>query len=628
MTWCFLPDTASPSVQAAADLTWVLTLPSRALPPPALSSGKNTPDPSSALHSAPDTSPPPRSGTTSRPSTGGPGAASVIPCLPDTHASRFPQRDKERARTIHGTSGLTLPGSSERFNRNGSSLRTSPATSALALKPCCEPYGTWASRLRLAYSQRVKSARRMKGSGSSSWPTATPMQTREGWTEGELTAAREKAKAKAGNGNGFGLGLGAVAGMWTTPQAHDVTARGSGQVPSSKAGNACLATDAMQWQTPVADDAPERSKGKINSRGEPKLSGQAIIWGTPRASDAEKGGPNQAFGAGGIPLPAQAAQWPTPVAQNVKGSSEGSITRADGKSRMDILHYRAEQGFSRPAHLTAPPGPKLSQLRPIWRPLRASLIASHGRAVWRRLWTSREKARLNPIFVGWLMGFPKGHALCGSWEMLSFHFRQLTPGEACQQPMGLGRVILEKPNDYEDLSALWVDLRGRAPAEQVLRQEMPASGISDGKGLRADGCRTGTSRNDGAAHWPQVVAHGARSPQERGQAGQPHRELRGADCPRTHQPTSVEAPEVEGLRDLRDNVRTRPARPRAAEDLFEGVSLPARIHHDTREAFMMWQRDMRGALSLLPTASGAWIWKPSIERMKPVQRDLFAEMDA
>lgn len=257
------------------------------------------------------------------------------------------------------------------------------------------------------------------------------MQTREGWTEGELTAAREKAKAKAGNGNGFGLGLGAVAGMWTTPQAHDVTARGSGQVPTSKAGNACLATDAMQW-------------------------------GTPRASDAEKGGPNQSFGAGGTPLPAQAAQWPTPAAQNVKGSSEGSITRADGKSRMDILHYRAEQGFSRPAHLTAPPGPKLSQLRPIWRPLRASLIASHGRAVWRRLWTSREKARLNPAFVAWLMGWPPGHALCGSSAM----------------------------------------------------------------------------------------------------------------------------------------------------------------------AWSLWQRDMRGALCRLPTASGAWIWKPSIKRMKPVQRDLFAGLGA
>ena len=30
------------------------------------------------------------------------------------------------------------------------------------------------------------------------------------------------------------------------------------------------------WQTPVADDAVKRAKGKINSRGEPKLSGQIM----------------------------------------------------------------------------------------------------------------------------------------------------------------------------------------------------------------------------------------------------------------------------------------------------------------------------------------------------------------
>lgn len=255
---------------------------------------------------------------------------------------------------------------------------------------------------------------------------------------------------------------GSGSSSWPTATAHSFAQTADDPTPGQTGGTTLAGAAELQWQTPVADDAPDRSKGKINSRGEPKLSGQAIIWGTQRASDAEKGGPNQAFGAGGIPLPAQAAQWPTPAAQNAKGSSEGSITRADGKSRMDILHYRAEQGFSRPAHLTAPHGPKLSQLRQIWRPLRASLIASHGRAVWRRLWASREKARLNPVFVAWLMGWPPGHANCG--------------------------------------------------------------------------------------------------------------------CSAT--------------------------------------------------AWSLWQRDMRGALSQLPTASGAWIWTPPVERMTPVQRDLFAELDA
>jgi len=141
---------------------------------------------------------------------------------------------------------------------------------------------------------------------------------------------------------------------WSTPKATDGANGGPGQSYGS-GGMPPLPAQAAQWQTPVADDQMDRLRGKINSRGEPKLSAQAL-------------------------------QWPTPAAQNWKGSSEASITRANGKSRMDILHYRAEQGFTHPDQVTAQHGPKLSQLRPIWRPLRASVIASHGQAVWRKLW--------------------------------------------------------------------------------------------------------------------------------------------------------------------------------------------------------------------------------------------------
>ncbi len=106
---------------------------------------------------------------------------------------------------------------------------------------------------------------------------------------------------------------------------------GSGGMPP-------LPAQAAQWQTPVADDHACRLRGKINSRGAPKLSAQAI-------------------------------QWPTPAAQNWKGSSEASVTRADGKSRMDILQYRAEQGFTRPDPVTIPDGQRPLPHAPISRPL-------------------------------------------------------------------------------------------------------------------------------------------------------------------------------------------------------------------------------------------------------------------
>ena len=137
----------------------------------------------------------------------------------------------------------------------------------------------------------------------------------------------------------------------------------------------------QNWQTPVADDAPDREKGKINSRGEPKLSAQAL-------------------------------QWPTPAARDHKGeNSPDHLANGTGRLHLDQLPNAVAFLFSRPAPAIETHGPTLSQLRPIWHPLRASVTASHGRATWRRL-TKGRKRRLNPGFVEWLMGWPAGHALC------------------------------------------------------------------------------------------------------------------------------------------------------------------------------------------------------------------------
>ena len=167
-----------------------------------------------------------------------------------------------------------------------------------------------------------------------------------------------------------------------------------------------------------------------------------INWSTPKATDGAKGGPGQSYGSGGMPpLPAQAAQWPTPAAQNWKGSSEASITRADGKSRMDILHYRAEQGFTRPAPAIMPVGQRFCSHAPISRPLWASMIASHGRVVSRRILKARARRRLNPLFVGWLMGWPIGHALGAGSAMEFTHWQRHMRGALSQLPMASGPWI-------------------------------------------------------------------------------------------------------------------------------------------------------------------------------------------
>ena len=167
-----------------------------------------------------------------------------------------------------------------------------------------------------------------------------------------------------------------------------------------------------------------------------------INWSTPKATDGAKGGPGQSYGSGGMPpLPAQAAQWPTPAAQNWKGSSEASITRADGKSRMDILHYRAEQGFTRPAPAIMPDGRRCSPHARISRPLWASMIASHGRVACRRILKGRSRRRLNPLFVGWLMGWPIGHALCACSATEFTLWQQRMRGALSQLPMASGPWI-------------------------------------------------------------------------------------------------------------------------------------------------------------------------------------------
>ena len=170
-------------------------------------------------------------------------------------------------------------------------------------------------------------------------------------------------------------------------------------------------------------------------------------WTTPKATDGAKGGPGQSYGSGDIPpLPAQAAQWPTPAAQNWKGSSEASITRADGKSRMDILHYRAEQGFIRPVPVIMPHGARSFPHAPISRRLWAFMIASHGRAVSRRILKGRARRRLNPLFVGWLMGWPIGHALCACSATEFTLWRQHMRGALSQLPMASGPWIW-RPED-------------------------------------------------------------------------------------------------------------------------------------------------------------------------------------
>jgi hypothetical protein len=216
----------------------------------------------------------------------------------------------------------------------------------------------------------------MKGSACSSWPTAKA-----------LTGGANSQREARGAG---GPDLQEMVQQWPTPMAGTPAQNGNSAAGNSDFSRRAEELAAEMWKTP---DVP--------NGGRAMPEGMTL---TGRRPDGTKGQ---------VGLENQAKLWPTPSAmQDTKGDADlGAIERREAMGKQIGLAHRSRQ-FSRPVPATAQHGPTLSQLRPIWRLLRDSLIASHGRATWRRLWKGKAKRRLNPLFVEWLMGWPSGHALC------------------------------------------------------------------------------------------------------------------------------------------------------------------------------------------------------------------------
>ena len=113
------------------------------------------------------------------------------------------------------------------------------------------------------------SGRRTSGNGCSGWPTPN--------------AGPQNDNDSTFLEHGFGLTLGMAAQLvgWTTPQAHDATARGSGQKANhgTKHGCADLNRDARVagWATPRSSDV---NANPMTQRGLQTLPGQALA-GSP-----------------------------------------------------------------------------------------------------------------------------------------------------------------------------------------------------------------------------------------------------------------------------------------------------------------------------------------------------------
>jgi hypothetical protein len=287
-------------------------------------------------------------------------SATSLPELPDGHsprdsqdgqttancgparrrASRIPSPEKEKARMMIGTYGPTIFASS----KPGAPLSQweSRLQQRLASIGSTECLLTWkesatpASRrlFRLVPSTRPTDEtafglwptpqNRMKGGGEYTDPQKAAARIASGhqvnlsdavlvatWPTPTATLADnairtpEGARTEVERGKSADLNAQTMA-LWNTPSARDwkdtpgMTAqRADGR---SRIDQLPRQVAAALWQTPVADDALDRTGGKVNSRGEPKLSAQAIraLWPTPTSLAPAKNGNNEAGNSAGL----------------------------------------------------------------------------------------------------------------------------------------------------------------------------------------------------------------------------------------------------------------------------------------------------------------------------------------
>jgi hypothetical protein len=353
-------------------------------------------------------------------------ADAFIASLPEIHASPIVSLVEASVPPTSDFSSIRSSASTMKAGLLVSSAKTSRGMQTDNSRPSSRLWKDWVAALRLEYSARAASEENTDESVSSSWPTVRTSDTNGPGTHGEggpdlrtvasawptptaenfeakdlerLLARQARYAEKNGN-NGFGLTLGNAAILWMTPN-----------VPN---GGRSVKHATFKGATAYHD-------GKKVQVG---LEHQTSSWSTPRATDGEKGGPNMSFGAGGIPLPAQAANWATLTARMHKGGGQ-AVTRADGKSRLDMLDWQAEAWCqpSAQAHLiydgwtslTPIPFCDLPSDGSISGPLLAEISVyrqwsqrSGGAAGWRGIWTRRPRRSLNVRFAEYLMFWPVG----------------------------------------------------------------------------------------------------------------------------------------------------------------------------------------------------------------------------
>ena len=271
-------------------------------------------------------------------------------CPLDGHASQSATQESEKQPRTSDGSSTSSQMALVSCDPDGSSLKT--------WKDCCllecptdqassdtasRDWKDYITKLRQAYSARVKSARHTRGKGSLSWPTATSQDGKQGGIT--------PYQAKGGNHTNL-LHVAAIneeERNWPSPVASEVRQGFQDRSKGMKGSQESLTTVVMKgWPTPNASDSLQGGTTQGN-RKDPNLSiavhGQAApasssthgsrqgLWPTITAHtpDMESNGPN---GHSGTYLAGAVKQWATP--RSGKTTDENPETWALRQARGDV----------------------------------------------------------------------------------------------------------------------------------------------------------------------------------------------------------------------------------------------------------------------------------------------------
>jgi hypothetical protein len=379
--WIYIPNTSQPvslSAQASGDLTLLSPSQCQAIAPSVTWRGKLVQPQALSRRWRQGGFIRLLSGLTLEPSEASRGADAWISSLRAIHASPTASRGTAKAIKTNVSSSIKCFADLTKAGLILSSAKTSPETQTASSPHSFRGWKQWAAALRLEYSARPKRGTATGANDCSSWRSAHdhPGDGQHSDAHGPRmwpTARANDSEKRGEVGNDPRNGLVAAAEHWLTPN-----------VPN---GGRTIHHAEVMGRTAM-------HQGKKVQIG---LESQVENCSTPRASDGEKGSPNQSFGAGGVPLTNQASNWSSPTVRIHKGGGT-ALTRADGRSRLDMLDWQAESW-------------ERSQVE-------TSLISSYpdqaiggGEASLTDIPNSNQpspKRKLNPIFVEALMRWPTG----------------------------------------------------------------------------------------------------------------------------------------------------------------------------------------------------------------------------